>query len=173
MPAEAFRLTRVAVHPSDLDVACFRTSGTTQSESGLHYMRRLDTYRELSVAFGRRALFSSLGSDAMVAALAPRPSEPITSSLSCMMRFFMQAFAAPGERPERWLVSDTGVELKVLRGAIDEANQNGQPLLLLATELVLAWSYRDAFAPMLKARTTPAAARASRDIAAGPARAAA
>ncbi len=33
------------------------------------------------------------------------------------------------------------------------------PLLFLATELVLAWSYRGAFAPMLKAQVTPAPAR--------------
>ncbi len=30
------------------------------------------------------------------------------------------------------------------------------PLLLLATELVLAYSYRDAFAPMLRSRVSPA-----------------
>ena len=29
------------------------------------------------------------------------------------------------------------------------------PLVLLAAELVLAWSYRDAFAPMLRARVEP------------------
>jgi len=29
------------------------------------------------------------------------------------------------------------------------------PLVLLATELTLAWSYRSAFAPMLRARVTP------------------
>ncbi len=29
------------------------------------------------------------------------------------------------------------------------------PLLLLATELTLAWSYRKAFAPMLRSRVTP------------------
>ena len=29
------------------------------------------------------------------------------------------------------------------------------PLVLLATELVLAWSYRGAFAPMLRARVSP------------------
>jgi putative oxidoreductase len=29
------------------------------------------------------------------------------------------------------------------------------PLVLLATELVLAWSYRSAFAPMLRARVSP------------------
>src|SRR5882672_3811018 len=32
------------------------------------------------------------------------------------------------------------------------------PLVLLATELVLAWSYRSAFAPMLRARVTADAA---------------
>jgi hypothetical protein len=32
-------------------------------------------------------------------------------------------------------------------------------LLMLATELVLAWSYRDAFAPMLKARVSPSELR--------------
>ena len=32
------------------------------------------------------------------------------------------------------------------------------PLVLLATELVLAWSYRDAFAPMLKAKALPSTA---------------
>ena len=31
------------------------------------------------------------------------------------------------------------------------------PVLLLATELFLAWSYRDAFAPMLQSVTTPRA----------------
>ena len=36
------------------------------------------------------------------------------------------------------------------------------PILLLATELVLAYSYRDAFAPMLRARVAPAPAASSR-----------
>jgi len=31
----------------------------------------------------------------------------------------------------------------------------GLPVLVLALELYLAWAYRDAFAPMLKARTEP------------------
>jgi hypothetical protein len=30
------------------------------------------------------------------------------------------------------------------------------PLVLLATQLILAWSYREAFAPMLQSRTEPA-----------------
>jgi hypothetical protein len=39
------------------------------------------------------------------------------------------------------------------------------PLLLLTTELVLAWTYRDAFAPMLKARTSPIASNSRRAVA--------
>jgi uncharacterized membrane protein YphA (DoxX/SURF4 family) len=37
----------------------------------------------------------------------------------------------------------------------------GLPLVLLALELYLAWSYRDAFAPMLQARTAPRESAAS------------
>lgn len=37
------------------------------------------------------------------------------------------------------------------------------PLLLLATELVLAYSYREAFAPMLRARVSPHAATSPRE----------
>jgi putative oxidoreductase len=33
------------------------------------------------------------------------------------------------------------------------------PIVVLATELYLAWSYREAFAPMLRARVAPAAGR--------------
>ena len=38
----------------------------------------------------------------------------------------------------------------------------GLPLLVLALELYLAWAYRDAFAPMLKARTEPHVALAAK-----------
>jgi len=43
------------------------------------------------------------------------------------------------------------------------------PLLLLATELVLAFGYRDAFAPMLKARVTPTAASSRTHVTTRPA----
>lgn len=39
------------------------------------------------------------------------------------------------------------------------------PLLLLATELVLSWSYRGAFAPMLRLKTSPSPASSSREMA--------
>src|SRR5687768_15677257 len=39
VPTDAFKLSRVSVHPPELDVARFFTSGTTQTERGLHAFR--------------------------------------------------------------------------------------------------------------------------------------
>lgn len=134
VPAEAFRLTRVAVHPPTLDHVRFRTSGTSSADTGTHAMRRLDTYRLLSVGFGHSALASSLGAPAVVAALAPDPGTPEASSLGCMMRFFMQEFGAGGEH---WLVGPDGVEVGALAKAAATALWDGRPLLVLATAFAL------------------------------------
>lgn len=134
VPAEAFRLTRVALHPPELDQVRFRTSGTSSAETGTHAMRRLDTYRVLSVAFGRAALASSLGAPAVVAALAPDPRKPEVSSLGCMMRFFMQDFGIGGER---WLIGPDGVDVGALEAAAAKACSEGRPLLVLATAFAL------------------------------------
>lgn len=134
VPAEAFRLMRVAVHPAELDQVRFRTSGTSSADTGTHAMRRLDTYRVLSVAFGRDALASALGGPAVVVALAPNPGTPEVSSLGCMMRFFMQEF---GEGGERWLVGPGGIDLSALADAAARASAEGRPLLVLATAFAL------------------------------------
>lgn len=134
VPAEAFRLTRVAVHPPELDQVRFRTSGTSSADTGTHAMRRLDTYRSLSVAFGRAALASSLGAPAIVAALAPEPGTPEVSSLGCMMRFFMHEFGAGGEH---WLLGPDGVDVGALSKAAATARSEGLPLLVLATAFAL------------------------------------
>ena len=98
-------------------------------------MRRLDTYRALSVAFGQRALASSLGAPAVVVALAPEPGTPEVSSLGCMLRFFMQAFGAHAS--EHWLVGPAGIDLDGLEHAIASARAEGRPLLVLATAFAL------------------------------------
>ncbi len=146
LPAEVFRITRVAVHSKAHDVARFVTSGTTLSERGTHPMRRLDTYRELSVAFGRRALASALGSGIRVVALAPRPVPPGSSSLGCMMRFFMEAFEEPASEDvtllsatesEHWFVEPTGLQTPAFERAVGSARSQGRPLLVLATAFAL------------------------------------
>ncbi|HEU5076406.1 MAG TPA: acyl-protein synthetase [Polyangiaceae bacterium] len=134
VPAEAFRLTRVAVHPKELDQVRFRTSGTSSADTGTHAMRRLDTYRLLSVGFGRAALAASLGESAVVAALAPDPGRPEVSSLGCMMRFFMHEFGVAGER---WLLEPDGVDLGALEDALATARSENRPLLVLATAFAL------------------------------------
>src|SRR5690606_15935035 len=89
VPTDVFRLTRVAVHGADHDVATFHTSGTTAALSGKHHFRTLKTYEELSLAFGRRALTSAFGGQRVVVALAPQPSQAPHSSLGHMLRLFM------------------------------------------------------------------------------------
>ena len=72
VPTDAFRLTRVAVHPAELDVARFTTSGTTGSERGTHAFRTTRTYEEVALRFGAQALRSS-PAPRVVVALAPPP----------------------------------------------------------------------------------------------------
>src|SRR5262249_31496832 len=55
VPADAFRLGRVACFDASEDQARFVTSGTTGG-SGVHPFRSLDTYRQLSVVWGRQQL---------------------------------------------------------------------------------------------------------------------
>ena len=135
VPADAFRLTRVAVHPASDDRVRFQTSGTSSAETGTHAMRRLDTYRTLSVAFGQRALASSLGAPALVVALAPEPGAPEVSSLGCMMRFFMHSFGAHAN--EHWLAGPLGIDLDGLEQVTARARAEGRPLLVLATAFAL------------------------------------
>jgi hypothetical protein len=139
VPAEAFRLTRVALHSEALDQARFVTSGTTDIQRGVHAMRRLDTYRCLSVAFGKRALASALGPEPLVVALAERPSTPPSSSLTMMMQFFMEDFEsrAPRTLEGRWLMSSAGVDFAGLERAIRYASEHARPLLVLATAFAL------------------------------------
>ncbi|HEX7671581.1 MAG TPA: hypothetical protein VF395_18435, partial [Polyangiaceae bacterium] len=149
VPVDAFRLTRVATYQEDLDVARFETSGTTGAASGVHVMRTTDTYRLLSIAWGRRALISAWSGPRVVVALAPLPtgraSAAPTSSLGFMMRAFMEEFdgrslsagegraAFDADARDRWLAGPSGIDVSGLRRAADLARDRDEPLLVLAT----------------------------------------
>ena len=154
VPTEAFRLSRVATFPAELDRLRFFTSGTTGSQRGLHAMRRADTYERLSLAFGRQALLPDhAGAGALVIALAPAPSDPPTSSLGYMMARFMETF--DGQRldaseaafdvasPARWLLDERGVSLRGLQRAVRAALIRQQPVLLLGTAFALVQLFDD------------------------------
>lgn len=144
VPSDAFRLTRVALHEPALDRVCFATSGTTGAERGLHPLRTTETYAELSLSMGRRALIAHESLHTVVA-LAPPLDEPPSSSLGFMMELFMRAFDGRGlddgaytaHCPERWLLRAEGVDRVGLRRAIAVAERRAEPLLLLATSFAL------------------------------------
>jgi hypothetical protein len=144
VPTDAFRLTRVAVHSPELDVARFVTSGTTGSERGTHAFRTTNTYAELSLAFGRRAL-TAHGRRPTVVALADLPGERPSSSLGYMIDHFARSLdgrALDGgpflpSAPDRYLLRASGVDLQALLRAADVARARGEPLLVLATAFAL------------------------------------
>ncbi|MEZ4373224.1 MAG: acyl-protein synthetase [Polyangiaceae bacterium] len=149
VPTDVFRLTRVAVHSLELDVATFHTSGTTAALSGKHHFRTLKTYEELSLAYGRRALTSAFGGQRVVVALAPPPSQAPHSSLGHMLSLFMNRWdgraisVAPlgavydPQSSARWLGGSGGIDLEGLRRAALVALERQEPLLLLATSFAL------------------------------------
>jgi hypothetical protein len=145
VPADAFRLGRIAAHSEAEDVARFFTSGTTGG-AGCHAFRTLATYRELSVAWGRRALLGDTRRCTVIA-LAP-PFEPERrSSLGFMMHEFMREIDGRGLDggeldlldPRRWLLASGRVDIDGVRRAAAVAASRGEPLLLLATSFALVW----------------------------------
>jgi hypothetical protein len=144
VPTDAFRLTRVAVHAAEQDVARFVTSGTTGSERGTHAFRTTATYAELSLAFGRRAL-TSHGRRPTVVALADLPGERPSSSLGFMIEHFAQGLdgrALDGgpfqpSASDRYLLRASGVDCEGLRRAAAIARERNEPLLVLATSFAL------------------------------------
>lgn len=134
VPTDAFRMTRVAVHPEAEDSVRFFTSGTTEATRGAHAMRTTETYSELATTFGRKALIPA-GTQPVVVALAMKPTDPPSSSLTFMMADFMRTFH-PNARAE-WLLDRSGPDVEALSRAAARATQAGAPLLLLATSLAL------------------------------------
>jgi hypothetical protein len=147
VPADAFRLGRVASFAAREDSARFQTSGTTGG-AGVHAFRTLDTYRELSLAWGWRQLFGSSRARATVLALAA-PFEPERrSSLGFMMQEFMREF--DGRRllgqgpfdplePGRWLLQPGALDVRGLARGIERAAGAGERVVLLATSFALSW----------------------------------
>jgi hypothetical protein len=139
VPVDAFRLTRVATYPSELDEVRFQTSGTTGAQAGLHCMRRTDTYRLAALHWGKRALMPQRLSAARVLCLMPPPKAPPASSLGFMMQAMGEEFD-PGsdEGPSRWLMDESSrIDLDALAAALrDDA---GREVLLLATSFALVY----------------------------------
>jgi hypothetical protein len=149
VPADAFRLGRVASFAAAEDCARFQTSGTTGG-AGVHAFRTLETYRELSVAWARRELFGELAAQRRrwtVLALAPVFEPERRSSLGYMMQELMRELdgralsgaAFDAREPGRWLVAQGQLDRAGLERGVALAHQRGEPVALLATAFALSW----------------------------------
>jgi hypothetical protein len=149
VPADAFRFSRVACHPPELDAVRFQTSGTTAAARGTHALRRSDSYRQIAVAGGRQALVTAWPQQRIVVALAPHPGSPGSSSLGFMMRAFMEDLdgralvsdptgaAFDPDSPARWLSGTRGLDIAGLSRAALIAIERQEPLLVLSTAFAL------------------------------------
>lgn len=141
VPVDAFRMTRIAAHPSDEDEVTFLTSGTTSGMRGGHHFRRTDTYLAVSLLWGRKALLPVGTSSVHVTAIAPQPGPRPTSSLGFMMQAFAQSWdlGAANTKRDTWLLRDERIDLPGLERAVGCAWRERQPILILATSFALVF----------------------------------
>jgi hypothetical protein len=133
IPTDAFKATRIAAHPPELDSALFRTSGTTVGARGAHAFRHTRTYDRGAVAFARRALEPHLGSRFPVLVLGPPPKELSDSSLTHMLATFVATFDPHASAFDRFFVRDGRVDLEALDEAIARACVQDAPVFLAGT----------------------------------------
>jgi len=126
VPTDAFRVARIASFPAELDVAVFRTSGTTVGTRGAHAMRTLATYHAAAMSAANATLFAPYPGRVRIIAIAPSVADAPDSSLAHMLQWFIDERGDPGSRFVRPDDVDAAIE------TLERAALNG-PLLLLAT----------------------------------------
>ena len=126
VPTDAFRVARIASFPAALDVAVFRTSGTTVGTRGAHPMRTLDTYRAAAMAAAATTLFAPYPERVRIVAIAPSEREAPDSSLARMLAWFIE------ERGDARSLFVRPDDVDAAIDALERAALDG-PLLLLAT----------------------------------------
>jgi Acyl-protein synthetase, LuxE len=136
VPTDVFKLTRVAAHPSALDTAVFRTSGTTVGDRGEHALRRTDTYELGALGWGARFLWPD-GPTLGALILAPPASAQPDSSPGFMLDLFARHLAGPCS----WHVEMHGTEARIdvdgLVCVTAEARAKGRATIVLATSFAL------------------------------------
>lgn len=128
LPADVLRLARVAAHPPEVDVAVFRTSGTTGGAPGEHAFRTLATYDAAAAAWGGRWLLGGR-SDLAVISLTPPPAEARSSSLVHMIELFARGQAGPVS----WHLAGGALDPEGVARACAAARGEGRAVLLAGT----------------------------------------
>jgi hypothetical protein len=168
VPTDAFRLARIAAHPTAEDCVVFRTSGTTSGARGEHPLSTTETYEHAALAWGRWALFFDETRPVAVT-LGPPPDERGESSLEFMMGLFAERFSVRAEYVQK--TRNLPIEKSDVERACEAAIADGSPVILMGTSFafvhaldVLAGA-RFALAPGSRAMYTGGFKGRSREVA--------
>jgi hypothetical protein len=134
LPADAFRITRVAAHPEADDVRVFRTSGTTQGGAlrGAHPMRTLATYEAAALRWAGVMLFSGRPPPRAVV-LAPASRDAPDSSLSFMIDLFVERHAMRAAHA----TDGARVDAEAVARAAAGARAAGEPVFVFGTAFAM------------------------------------
>jgi hypothetical protein len=135
LPTDAFRYARIASHPEESDVRVFRTSGTTRGElRGQHPFRTLETYEAAALAWAMPCLFPRVRPERAIA-LVPDPDEVVDSSLSFMVKLFVDTLRM---RAAFALSLERGVDVAAVERAAAGAVADHAPTIVFSTAFGLA-----------------------------------
>lgn len=135
IPAAAFKRVPIRSFPENETAHCFRTSGTTEQETGVHYFRTLALYEAAILPNFQRFLLPDRRQIRMLV-LTPPPAQAPNSSLVHMMQVVMQAFGAPGSD---YYLSEAGLDHDRLIADLSEAQRLNQPVFLLGTAFAFVY----------------------------------
>ena len=133
VPCDVFRLTRVAAHPPEEDVAVFRTSGTSQGREarGEHALRTTATYELGARLWAQRLLWPDTALLRAIVLASPLAEQP-DSSLGFMLDRFA-ALLGGGT----FHLRDGALDAQGVAEAAARARDAGEPALVLATSFAL------------------------------------
>lgn len=135
VPCDVFRVRRVAAHPPETDIRCFRTSGTTLGSAarGTHPFRTTATYQLAALRFARHMLWPD-GDDLQFIGLTAREQEAPDSSLTFMLARFAEALRGP----TTWHLRDGVLDVDSIAHACADARRGGRSVLVAGTSLAFA-----------------------------------
>jgi len=133
VPISAFKQAVLACEPVE-GATEFNSSGTTQPErKSRHFHPNLTVY-DLSATLNFQAHVLPDGMRLPMLTLFPPPEQMPNSSLAYWLALMVRHF---GDTQSRWFAGLDGLDASALATVLDEAEQTGQPVCLLAASFAL------------------------------------
>ena len=133
VPCDVFRLARVAAHPTEDDVAVFRTSGTSQGREarGEHALRTTATYELGARLWAQRLLWPDTTRLRVIVLASPIAEQP-DSSLGFMLDRFATLLGGGS-----FHLRDGALDAAGVAASAASARDADEPALVLATSFAL------------------------------------